>query len=279
MFYAGDFLSSIDVAFMDMELRGVYITLLAYSWLENGIPNNDKKLKVILQCSDDEVYTRYKSEVIESCFKLEKDTWRQPRQERERSKQQERKDNYVKAGKMRWEKNKVEVKKKGAVLRVSKESNAKEMEIEVEFETEFWKTYPRRKSKKKAKALYIKLRKDKIAKETIMNGLSAHIKGCWSGKELDFIPYPTTWLNGEGWEDDASDVSGEVTKVMKKLIRKVCPVCGAVKENCEVSSIDVCRRHSPSFDMYTEDKLLMDDDLMMINAIRTDLGLELVSEK
>ena len=280
MFYAGDFLSSIDVAFMDMELRGVYITLLAYSWLENGIPNEDRKLKVILQCSDEDTYSRYKSEVIDACFKLEKDTWRQPRQERERAKQQERKDAHIKAGKMSQDLRRARENErgKGALLRVSKGSNALELEREVEFETEFWKAYPRKTGKKKTKALYNKIRKS-TSKEDVINGLKNHIKGCWSGKEIEFIPYPMTWLNGECWNDDASNISGEVTKVIKRTFVKVCPVCGATKDGCDKNSVDVCRRHKPSFDMFSENKVLMDDDLLMINGIRLDLGLELVGEK
>tara|TARA_R110002051_G_scaffold323216_1_gene416084 strand:- start:1009 stop:1881 length:873 start_codon:yes stop_codon:yes gene_type:complete len=43
-FYAGDFLSDLKVASMNMEERGVYITLLAYSWLEDGLPDNPEKL-------------------------------------------------------------------------------------------------------------------------------------------------------------------------------------------------------------------------------------------
>jgi hypothetical protein len=27
------------------------------------------------------------------------------------------------------------------------------------------------------------------------------------GKEKQYIPHPTTWLNGERWEDDIEDVS------------------------------------------------------------------------
>ena len=42
-FYAGDFLSDYDVVCMNMSQRGIYITLLAHSWLEAGIPNNEEK--------------------------------------------------------------------------------------------------------------------------------------------------------------------------------------------------------------------------------------------
>ena len=39
-FYARDFLTDINVQLMSMEERGIYITLLAFAWLENGVPND-----------------------------------------------------------------------------------------------------------------------------------------------------------------------------------------------------------------------------------------------
>ena len=46
-FYARDFLADINVQLMNMEQRGMYITLLSYAWLERGIPNDSRKLKLL----------------------------------------------------------------------------------------------------------------------------------------------------------------------------------------------------------------------------------------
>jgi len=44
-FYPKDFLSDINVSAMDMEERGIYITLLCYCWLEDGIPKKSRMVK------------------------------------------------------------------------------------------------------------------------------------------------------------------------------------------------------------------------------------------
>jgi len=46
-FYPKDFLSDINVSAMNMEERGIYITLLSYCWLEGWLPNASTKLKRI----------------------------------------------------------------------------------------------------------------------------------------------------------------------------------------------------------------------------------------
>ena len=275
MFYAGDFLSNIDVAFMDMELRGVYITLLAYSWLEYGLPDNDEKLAKLVQAKDKETWNHYKRGVLQACFVLEDGVWRQPRQERERR----RADTKIKA--------QIEGGKKGARRRIEKEKRISSRiskgrlpqvsEVEIEFENEFWKLYPRNVRKKDAKNKYIIARK-LVDKEVIINSLNAHLKGAWAEKEVKFIPHASTWLNAEGWNDDASKPDGTTDKAPERKITKVCAVCGAVKKDCSVDSFDVCRKHTPSMKMEDESKALLDDVLMQANAIREELGLPLVGE-
>lgn len=69
---------------------------------------------------------------------------------------------------------------------------------EEDFET-FWKAYPLKEDKKKAKDKFLKLKKDLL--ETI---LSAIEKNKTSNKKWieGFIPHSTTWLNGERWNDE-----------------------------------------------------------------------------
>lgn len=276
-FYAGDFLSSLDVAFMDMELRGAYITLLAYSWLEYGIPDDDEVIAKILQCKDEKQFKRYKHHVIGACFKLTKDRWYNPRQERERKKITDRKENRVEIGKLgakkRWSK-----AKKGGNSHTSTHSRAIVTEEEIEFENEFWLKYPRKREKKRTIIAYKKIRKT-VSKEVIIQGLDAHLKGCWSGKEVKFIPYATTWLNGECWNDDASSPDGNVAIAKTPTITKICSVCGSVRNGTTKQRIDVCRAHKPSMIMYDKEKKLLDDVLLFANEIREELGLELIGEK
>ena len=44
-FYPKDFLADINVVVMNMEERGVYITLLSHLWLQGSLPNNSKMLQ------------------------------------------------------------------------------------------------------------------------------------------------------------------------------------------------------------------------------------------
>lgn len=82
--------------------------------------------------------------------------------------------------------------------------NATELEqnIEIAFNA-FWDIYPLRKDKTKSKVSFtkaIKKTKLNIILEAIINQVeNNHFRGN-DGK--DYIPYPSTWLNGCRWEDE-----------------------------------------------------------------------------
>ena len=72
---------------------------------------------------------------------------------------------------------------------------------------EFYNLYPRKVDKKKASAKYLsyfkKLKTIEQVNELadkINKGLNAYIKEK-KGQELKFVAHPTTWLNGERWND------------------------------------------------------------------------------
>ncbi|MFW8589844.1 hypothetical protein ACOI22_03480 [Glaciecola sp. 2405UD65-10] len=69
---------------------------------------------------------------------------------------------------------------------------------------EFWLTYPKKTDKKKALAAFTKIKPDDLKFKRIMSGLAKQIE--WR-KQSDgaFKPEwknPTTWLNGENWNDE-----------------------------------------------------------------------------
>tara|TARA_R100000656_G_scaffold110003_1_gene82037 strand:- start:103 stop:972 length:870 start_codon:yes stop_codon:yes gene_type:complete len=279
-FYAGDFLSNIDVAFMDMELRGVYITLLAYSWLEIGLPDNDRKIRKITQAKDDKTWKRYKDEVLKACFVLEDGIWYQPRQERERKRALKKHQTAVETGRKnvgkRWNGRGADGKfTKRRELRANKDSIAIATEIEKEFENEFWVVYPRKVRKKDALKTYKSVRKN-TEKDVIIAGIKNHLKGEWAEKEMKYIPHPSTWLNAEGFYDDASTQA--TGKPLEVELQFVCPVCGRTTKGTR-NSYNICRRHTPSMEMVDESKALLDDVLLQANMIREELGLDLIAEK
>lgn len=67
---------------------------------------------------------------------------------------------------------------------------------------EFWGLYPRKIEKKKAHDKFLKICKDELTYNTILVGLKKTIIPKAEAEGTDFIPYPTTWLNGERWNDE-----------------------------------------------------------------------------
>lgn len=65
---------------------------------------------------------------------------------------------------------------------------------------EFWDKYPRKTDKKKARAAWMRLDPDDELFNTIMSALDTQKKSeQWQTPKL--VPHPTTWLNGERWND------------------------------------------------------------------------------
>lgn len=68
---------------------------------------------------------------------------------------------------------------------------------------EFWKAYPRKVGKPAALKVFKKFAKDPATAEAIMNGLNRIIENDFQYRENEYIPHPSTWLNREGWNDEA----------------------------------------------------------------------------
>lgn len=65
----------------------------------------------------------------------------------------------------------------------------------------FWEIYPKKQDKKKAKQKFLKLCTDEKKYQEIMQGLR-NVLPVWAKKDNKYIPMPTTWLNGERWNDE-----------------------------------------------------------------------------
>ncbi len=82
-------------------------------------------------------------------------------------------------------------------------SNKLEMLKVINSFDEFWSLYPRKVAKKKTLALWMKLRLNEDLFKKIMDGVKKYKKSEeWKKDGGKFIPYPTTFLNGERWKDE-----------------------------------------------------------------------------
>jgi hypothetical protein len=74
---------------------------------------------------------------------------------------------------------------------------------------EFYKTYPRKKSPGRAEATWIKLVKAGAEPQVIIEAAERFAAWCKrTRQDPTYVPYPATWLNDRGWEnedDPASD--------------------------------------------------------------------------
>lgn len=85
-FYPKDFIADGNVAVMNMEERGVYITLLSYCWLEGWLPNASTKLKRM--CNNPSNWEQSWNN-IKHCFYEKEGKLYHKRLDKERQKQQE----------------------------------------------------------------------------------------------------------------------------------------------------------------------------------------------
>ena len=92
-------------------------------------------------------------------------------------------------------------------VNISAHPEVSEVVVETPFDT-FWREYPKKKSKGQARTAFDKALK-KTDFDTIMTALRA-LKETkqWTKNDGEFIPYPSTWLNAEGWEDEVRSADG-----------------------------------------------------------------------
>jgi hypothetical protein len=68
---------------------------------------------------------------------------------------------------------------------------------------EFWSSYPKKKNKGTAEKAWKKIKPTNGTIALMMKGLeSAKSSSDWQKDNGQFIPYPATWLNAKGWEDE-----------------------------------------------------------------------------
>ena len=72
---------------------------------------------------------------------------------------------------------------------------------------EFWSVYPRHTNKKKAFDVFVKKCTDETVLTKDVKRSCLIIKRQNSGRMKDLYLTPSTWLNGERWEDEISTVS------------------------------------------------------------------------
>ena len=71
----------------------------------------------------------------------------------------------------------------------------------------FWKVYPRKVGKKKARILWDRLSPSKKLAIQIISAVKKQKQTIWKDSGLEYVPHPATWLNGQRWEDEIPENS------------------------------------------------------------------------
>jgi len=66
----------------------------------------------------------------------------------------------------------------------------------------FWKAYPRKTNKGFAKKVFDKLKPSDELLQKMLHAIEVQKRSVWQDKDPQYIPHPSTWLNGERWEDE-----------------------------------------------------------------------------
>jgi uncharacterized protein YdaU (DUF1376 family) len=220
-FYAKDWLSSSKIATMTPEEEGAYIHLLAHCWLSEdcALPDDDTELAQLSRLG--ERWLKGASVKLRLCFtphprkpgrifnarlleeRKKQDAWRRKSQEggkhsaetrRLRSQQASR----VVEGSLNGGSRVVEPQGNSSSAFSSEKKDIRSRRTDV-----FWTTYPKKRNKGQAEKAWASLKPDDVLLGTMLNKLDqAKQTADWQKEQGKYIPYPATWLNAKGWEDE-----------------------------------------------------------------------------
>ncbi len=85
---------------------------------------------------------------------------------------------------------------------------------------EFWKEYPKKKSKGTAEKWWLKHRPShELFSKIIISLINLKKSNEWTKDNGKYIPHPASWLNAKGWEDEiATDTSASLLYTQKMVL-------------------------------------------------------------
>jgi len=219
--YSADYLT--DTMHLSTEEHGAFFLLLMnYSQTGKPLNNANERLAFVARLSSDR-WLEIKG-VLAEFFRIDGDEWTNKRMEFELESVLTKSTRAAYAGK--------ESARKRANVRLSAKGNTKATEVQQKFNgrcvsveqesnhtdtdtdtdkkdiahstndafDQFWKIYPKKKSKAAARKSFDKAIK-RATIEVLLSGVSQLVK---ESTDPQFVPYPATWLTNEGWLDESN---------------------------------------------------------------------------
>ena len=95
----------------------------------------------------------------------------------------------------------------------TEESKEKAASLTANFE-KFWNAYPRHENRKKAEDAFRKINPDDSLLEKMLDSIDKQRDSPqWKENGGQYIPHPTTWLNGKRWEDEVRTEQKTISNV------------------------------------------------------------------
>jgi uncharacterized protein YdaU (DUF1376 family) len=222
-FFVADYLA--DTMHLSTEEHGAYL-LLIFNYWQTGkpLPNDDRRLSIIARLNN-ERWADVKQTLIEF-FVVSNGVLKHPRIEADLKFIEEKQQKAVAAGKAsalaraERKKNKDNARSTDVTTDVAETLQPNGNHIDSESDSEslttspplaagfdaFWKAYPTKKNKKKALEIWKRKKLHTQSAKLIADILNRKEKDrAWNE---GFIPHPTTYLNGERWEDEIEPIKG-----------------------------------------------------------------------
>lgn len=94
----------------------------------------------------------------------------------------------------------------------------------------FYTAYPRKRSRKQAERAFAKLKPDESLVDRMISAIEkAKSSGRWD--DIEYIPYPGTWLRAQGWLDDlTTEYSDQQTAVIREYNKVLGDKTGEIDE-------------------------------------------------
>ena len=239
--YVQDFLTDEKLIECSAESTGVYIRLLCilHKSEEYGkilLKQKDKQtLKPVKNFAEKllkqmpytiEIITKSLQELIdEGVILIEGDILYQKRMVRDNEISVKRAESGKKGGEKTWFANKFAKAKKEAIIENENENENTNEDVNKNklstFE-QFWKVYPKRKSRGQAEKAFSKINPDEQLLTKILESVERAKKSeDWIKENGKYIPHPATWLNAKGWLDEETEQHPLAGKVSDKTIGTV----------------------------------------------------------
>ena len=106
----------------------------------------------------------------------------------------------------------------------------------------FYTAYPKKKSKGQAEKAFSKINPDEHLLATMIATIERATKSeDWIKENGKFIPYPASWLNAKGWEDEPVVIKQRQPNIPPEVKLPICDRCEREAELVEHRGMNVCQ--------------------------------------